>query len=96
MKYTKEDILKMLDENPRAVERALVRIYRAQTDAEKRTKSAMTRNKVGFSSSHAPLGTYLASWVLSGKRLTGRYLDKGREIAKAYAGTQLLRVANSR
>jgi hypothetical protein len=90
--WTKEKILDLLERNPKAVERAIVRIYERQTEDEKAGQNTKHLNGMGFSGAHAAQGTYYAKWVLSGRRLTGAHLEKARNIAKRYAG-QLLEIA---
>ncbi len=93
--WTKDGIEKLLKENDRAVEKGLVAIYRRQTSEEQNSKTTIHRNGMGFSGAHASYGTYLAKWVLSGKRLNGKHLEKGRAMILHYAG-QLLEVASQK
>ena len=82
--WNKTSIIDLLDRNPRAVERALVVIYNNQTAEEKSCEATMLNNGVGFSGCDAHSGTYYAKWVLSGRHLSGKHLDKARRIAKRY------------
>lgn len=93
MRYTKESIKDLLLRNDRAVERALLAIYRRQTDAERQAERTVVHNGVGFNAFDARLGTYYAKWIGSGKNLTGTHLDKGRRLASKYVG-QLVSIAN--
>lgn len=95
MKHDCASIVKLLDSNDLAVDRAIAAIYNRQTYDERKIGKTTVRNGVGFSGAHARLGTYYAKWVLSGKRLSGNHLAKARVIAKHYAG-QLAAIANSR
>ena len=82
---TKTKIIALLASNPRAVERALVALYHRQTVDEQRTSTTKESNGVGFNARDAEYATYLARWVMSGKRLTGVHLVRGRRIATYYA-----------
>lgn len=90
--WDKSSIVSLLDRNPVAVERALVAIYKRQTADEQNCQEALEHNGVGFSGADAPSGSYFATWILSGKHLSGKHLDKGRKIAKKYH-RQLLDIA---
>jgi hypothetical protein len=81
--------------NDRAVEKAIVAIYNRQTVDEKSIQGTTHNNKVGFSSADARKGSYYAKWVLSGKNLTGKHLDKAREIANKYV-RQLCEIATQK
>lgn len=86
-------IEELLNTNNRAVERAMVVLYNRQTADEKCTNQALYRNGRGFSSADARQGTYYAKWVLSGKKLSGRFLDQARCMAFKYV-KQLVEEAN--
>ncbi len=92
--WTEENIETLLKSNNRAVEKAIVAIYKRQTEDEKATQATRHSNNVGFSGADASRGTYYAQWILSGKRLTGKHLDKGRAMALKYR-KQLLSIANA-
>jgi len=79
-----EYIDNLLITNDKAVERAIVALYKLQTPEEQAGKRTNDRNGIGFNQNDAPLGTYCAKWVLSGKRLSGPYLDKSRQLALRY------------
>lgn len=91
----KEDIIGLLNTNPKAVERAMVVLYNRQTLDEQRSEITTHRNGRGFNAAHAHLGSYYAKWVISGKHLTGTHLEKARKIALQYAG-QLLAIAQEK
>lgn len=93
--WNREGIEKLLNENDRAVERAIVAIYRRQTSEEQNSNTTIHRNGMGFSGAHANYGTYLAKWILSGKRLNGNHLVKARTMALHYV-SQLLEVASQK
>lgn len=93
--YTEKDIRELLAKSNAAVERGLVRIYERQTIDEQRTEETRHWNSIGFNGAHAKSGTYMAKWVLSGKHLDGKWLDKGRNLILHYA-KQLTDIANER
>jgi hypothetical protein len=80
-----------LDSNPKWVERAIVVLYERQTADEQRSSSTKVSNNMGFTACDARVGTYMAKWILSGKHLDGKWLDKARRMAKKYT-RQLLEV----
>ena len=81
-----------LDRNPKWVGRAMVVLYERQTASEQKSSSTRESNGRGFASCDAKLGTYMAKWVLSGRQLDGKFLDKARKMAKKYT-RQLLEEA---
>lgn len=92
--YTEVEIVNLVLSNNRAVDRAMVAIYNRQTESEKVTDSTREQNGVGFSGPDASIGSYYARWVLSGKSLSGKHLDKARKLAVKYR-RQLVEIANS-
>ena len=93
--FTRDQIVKLLDASDLAVERALVAIYRRQTAAEQCSEATIEDNGVGFSAFDAPLGTYLAKWILDGRHLSGGFLTRGRKLARRYV-RQLQELAANR
>jgi hypothetical protein len=89
-----EEIRALLDRSLEAVERAVVAIYRRQTEDEKEAYETKHHNRVGFAACHASLGTYYAKWILSGKHLTGPHVERARRMVRHYAG-QLHQIALS-
>lgn len=81
---TKEQIRELLLSNDRIVERAIIVLFKRQTTSEQRTETTREVNNRGFSSSDAHIGTYMAKWILSGKRLSGKYLDRARTMSLKY------------
>lgn len=84
MRHTKDSIQALLMRNNEAVERAMIVIYDRQTQDEKATSDTRHTNQRGFSGAHAKMGSYYARWVLGGRRLTGRHLDKARAMSLHY------------
>jgi hypothetical protein len=83
---TKSQVRQLLLTNPRAVERAILALYHCQTVDEQRSSATCENNGKGFSAAHAERGSYLARWLLSGRHLTGPWVDKARAIALHYCG----------
>ena len=92
--WTPEEIRVLLDRSLEAVERAVVAIYRRQTEDEKEAYETKHHNRVGFAACHAGLGTYYAKWILSGKHLSGSHVERARKMVRHYAG-QLHQIALS-
>jgi len=92
--WTPEEIRALLDRSLEAVERAVVAIYRRQTEDEQDAYETKHHNRVGFAACHAGLGTYYAKWILSGKHLSGSHVERARRMVRHYAG-QLHQIAVS-
>lgn len=90
--YTKEDILAYLDEM-NGLERAVVAIYKKQTDQEKAVGVTQEDNGVGFNGADSAKMSYYARWIISGRLLTGEFRQDARKRIRKYAG-QLVRIAN--
>jgi len=91
MTWTKDRIIQELGHNNNLVERAILAIYQNQTADEKATQKTRYRNGQGFSSADAHLGSYLATYIQNGHRLSGRFLEKGRRLTIKYS-EQLYRI----
>lgn len=76
--FTKEYVQGLLASNDLAVARAIVAIYRRQTQAEQANQATLQDNGVGFTGPDARFLSSLAQWVLKGYALTPRQLAKGR------------------
>jgi len=94
-KWNEAKIRKLLNENPLAVERAILAIYDRQTADEKATSDTRHHNARGFSAAHAKRGSYYGRWIRSGRHLSGHHVQKAREIALHYV-SQLLLVAQEK
>lgn len=93
MAWNRTQINELLNTNPKAVERAMVRLYDLQTKDEKVNNGSRWLNGQGFQSSAAKRGTYYARWVLGGRPLTGVHLERARAIAVRHS-RQLVEIAN--
>lgn len=93
--WTREQIETLLIENNRAVEKGIVALYQLQTADEQASETTNHHNNMGFCGWAARNGTYYAKWVLSGKQLTGKHLDKARKICIHHV-RQLTEIANNK
>lgn len=93
--WDKDSIQRLLAENDRAVARAVVAIYNAQTEQEKSSETTHKANGVGFNQADARRGTYYADYVNRTGRLTGRHLEIARKMMMKY-WRQLADVANAK
>lgn len=96
---TKEHIVKLLQNNDKAVIRALIVLNERQTEDEQKSEQTKHHNGRGFRPCHARMGTSMANWYVQNQYLSKRQiaywrvLDKnGKMRIEIYAG-QLLEVA---
>ena len=92
IQFTREYFNAKFDSDPRWVERGILALYRKQTAMERAIGATTDHNKQGFSGWTANSGTYYAKWILSGKHLDGRHLDRARKIVKHHC-VQIIRIA---
>jgi len=93
--WTKEGIQQLLDSNPKAVQRAIVAIYKRQTADEQASKTTRVHNSVGFSAIDAQLLTSFAEQIGRGRTLSEKQLTLGRAKIKRY-WRQLMEIANGK
>lgn len=76
------------------VEKAILAIYRYQTEDEKRTDETRHDNSVGFSSPDARVMSYCAKWLMQNpnNHLNEKFYPKALKIMPKYA-TQLAKIA---
>ena len=91
--WNRDQIDNLLRTNPKAVERAIVRLYNLQTQDEQASDDTKHHNSVGFAGYAARNGSYYAKWVLSGRSLTGKHLEKATAISLKHS-RQLVIMAN--
>ena len=91
--WTRDEINDLLDRNPLAVERGIIRLYIRQEATERSQGTTTKQNGIGFNAFWASSGTYHARWLLSGKRLSGGHLEKARKCCKVHSA-QLTAYAN--
>lgn len=76
MTYTKEFIQHQLSTNPKWVERGLVVLFNRQTEDEQSSHETKWENGMGFNGSDSRYLTYCAKWVLQGRHLNEKHLQK--------------------
>lgn len=84
--WNKESIHSLLDQNPRAVERALVAIWKRQTADEQANLTTKHANGVGFSAFDAEFCSDIAQRLVSGRvsQLSPKQLAVCRNKMKRY------------
>lgn len=92
-KYTQNHIRELLLVNDEAVERAILAIFRNQTDDEKSARVTKYQNGRGFTAAHAKLGSYYARWLAAGNKFSGTHKAKARKMALRYV-RQLCEISN--
>jgi len=83
-KWTKGRVTALLVANPKAVERAILALYRRQTEDEKLVADTRHLNHVGFSAADASYGTYVAKYLLNGGKLSGSHKERALKLALRY------------
>lgn len=73
--------------------KAILAIYKKQTESEKASETTHLYNKVGFSAFDAKRLSYYAKWLLSGRKLSSNHLDTARKRIIRYS-KQLAKIAN--
>lgn len=91
--YKKEEILNLLENNDKAVLRAVIRIYENQTLEEKNNKSTIDENGIGFSSVDAYFLSCMALKIKKGIRLSKEEFAITKNKIKKYS-KQLTNIAN--
>jgi hypothetical protein len=95
MLWTKEKVVKLLQTNDIAVERAVLAIFNRQTTDEQASEVTRYCNHRGFRANHAKRGSYWARWLRSGNRLSGGHLALARRWMVQYHA-QLCQIANEK
>jgi hypothetical protein len=85
----------LLVNSDEAVKRAVVALYRRQTEDEQEIRKACHKNARGFSAAHARVGSKLANQIIGGKDLSKDELFIARVMALKYID-QLSSVARER
>lgn len=99
---TKDEIVKLLESNDKAVARALVVINNNQTATEQRSETTINRNGEGFRPCHARMGTSMAEFYqkrgfLSPKQIAyWRVKDKSGSMRIAIYWRQLAEAAEAK
>lgn len=99
---TKNDIIKLLATNDKAIARALVVLTERQTADEQASENTKYLNGQGFRPCHARMGTSMAKFYERNNYLTPRQIQywrqpmkNGKSRIEIYAG-QLLQVAEAK
>jgi hypothetical protein len=95
MRHTRGTIRRLLDTNPRAVERGIIRLFSFQTADERGDTRTRWLNGQGFSVATVKRGTQLARKILAGRGLTREEYWDAAGICRLHAG-QLAEFANWR
>ena len=74
--YTKEEIQHNLSTNPKWIERSLIVLYERQTHDEQHSGETTSLNGIGFNSSDSRYLSYCSRWLLQGKHLNQKHLEK--------------------
>ena len=94
LSLTRAALNSLLDSNPVAVERAILRLDSLQTASERAGRYTTQRNHVGFSQSWAGFGSSVASQIRKGYRLSAKQVAVARKCAK-FHGSQLVEFATA-
>lgn len=92
----KDDIRNSLENNPKAVCKALTMLRNRQTADERNSHATLQSNGQGFTMADANYGTFLAGVVDREGNLRGKFLADGRRIALKYVNTQLFEAAKEK
>lgn len=93
--YTKDTILTLLNKSDLAVQRAVLAIYKLQTEEEKCKKETSGSNNIGFNKFDAKILSSFAEQLIKGHTLTPKQLSKARDRIKLYH-RQLTLIANGK
>jgi hypothetical protein len=77
--FTKEQILKLLETNDKAVARALVVLFEKQTASEQASDCTNTHNNEGFSHAHSFIGCRMAKFYMARGFLTPKQVAYWRK-----------------
>lgn len=94
MSWTRRQIVNLIEKDDRAVNNGILQLYSFQTDDEKSENRTKHLNNMGFNCADAKYGTYLARWIKSGRRLSGKHLQEARALCIKYS-RQLTEIANN-
>jgi len=81
--------------DPRWATRAVVAIYRYQTEHEKYLQETVYHNRVGFNARDAEFCSSIARQVIAGRALSPKQLAVLHRVMPKYAG-QLVRIVNGK
>ena len=95
MVWNKDAIIQLLDTNDKAVDRAVVQLYRRQTQEEQATHATKVNNGVGFTGLDAEFLSSLAESAMKYGQLTPKQRAIARTRVKKY-WRQLLSIVQAR
>lgn len=93
--WQKENMLELLDKNPKAVMKGLLILYRRQTIEERETRETNVSNSAGFDKVDARRASRLAVRLIDNRGFSEGELEMATAITKKY-WRQLANVANIR
>lgn len=93
--HTIETIKAKLASDVRWVERAIVVLHERQTADEQLSEATIEANGIGFNAFDARTLSYYATWIMGGRHLSGKHLDKAKKALPKYA-KQILSIINSK
>lgn len=91
--WTEDTIIEAIDKSSEATRRAVITLYRQQTEREKVDHGTHVVNNRGFNKVDAHFGSSLAEQALHGKLFTGNQLVAARKMLRKYR-KQLAYLAN--
>jgi len=91
--WTKDSIKEKLKTDKRWVMRAIVAIYRFQTEHERSNEATLENNGVGFNAVDAYILSSFAEQIINGRSLSDRQFSIASKRIIKYAG-QLSKIAN--
>lgn len=83
--YTVDYIKQKLATDQKWLERAIVVLFKRQTNDEQRAETTKFTNGVGFTAFDAKRLSYYAKWINAGRNLSGIHLQKARTIVPKYS-----------
>jgi hypothetical protein len=94
--WTKENIIELLETRRDAIERAILALYRLQTEDEQSSQETKHSNGVGFNGADARFMSSLVDWMINkGRRLSFKQAEAAKNKLKKYAN-QLANIANKK
>lgn len=92
--WSRQEILDGIAQEYSWTARAILALYKLQTEDEKSTGETVHENKVGFNGIDAPILSSFAEQIKNGRHLSTKQLAIARKRLPKYVG-QLLNVANA-
>ena len=86
MKYTKEQVQHLLQNDIRWLTRGIVAIYERQTQDEQKQDTVKYHNRKGYKPQDAKFLSSLAKWIIAGRPLTEKQTYVAKKKMTKYAG----------